>query len=368
MVASIVAAIRASAERASTGAGARSPARVGATSAATKTSLPASCADQVAGRAARARRRWRRPRPRAVRAPARRAARAARPAARAPAAAPPAAAARLGRERGQPRGERRQRHQRRAHVSRAQTCSRSRGPCAAAARAARAPRACRAARRTCTSTVRSSPSKSKPQTRLQQHRARERDAGVRGQLQQQRELARLEPDVGTVDARLAGRLVDLEPVEAQHQRTAVARQPGPPPDRLDPRDELARRERLGHVVVGADLQPDDAVDLIGPRGQHQDRQLAPLAPQRAHDLEAVDHRQAEVEDQQVGPGARRAQRGRPVRRLLAAEPLPPQVVHHQLADGRVVLRHHDPREPPYRGGARRAAHQSCPPARREPLR
>ena len=37
------------------------------------------------------------------------------------------------------------------------------------------------------------------------------------------------------------------------------------------RDELAQPERLRHVVVGADLEPDDRVDLGVARGHHDDR-------------------------------------------------------------------------------------------------
>ena len=44
-------------------------------------------------------------------------------------------------------------------------------------------------------------------------------------------------------------------------------------DRPDPRDELGRRERLGEVVVGAELEAEHAVDLAVARGQedHRDR-------------------------------------------------------------------------------------------------
>src|SRR5437867_325468 len=44
-------------------------------------------------------------------------------------------------------------------------------------------------------------------------------------------------------------------------------------DGLDPGDELARVERLRHVVVRADLEPDDLVDVFVTRGQHQDRDV-----------------------------------------------------------------------------------------------
>ena len=44
-------------------------------------------------------------------------------------------------------------------------------------------------------------------------------------------------------------------------------------DRLDARDELARVERLRQVVVGADLEADDLVDVLVAGGQHQDRHV-----------------------------------------------------------------------------------------------
>ena len=37
------------------------------------------------------------------------------------------------------------------------------------------------------------------------------------------------------------------------------------------RDELVRAERLGEVIVGADVEADDAVGLLGTRGDHDDR-------------------------------------------------------------------------------------------------
>ena len=70
-------------------------------------------------------------------------------------------------------------------------------------------------------------------------------------------------------------------------------------DRLDPRDELARVERLGHVVVGAQLQPDDLVHVVAARGEHDDRQVALLAQSAAH-FPAVELGHHQVEHEQVG--------------------------------------------------------------------
>ena len=68
--------------------------------------------------------------------------------------------------------------------------------------------------------------------------------------------------------------------------------------RPDARDQLARRERLGDVVVGARLQPGDAVDLVAARRQQDNRHLA-LAPDATADLQAVHLRHQHVQDDQV---------------------------------------------------------------------
>ena len=72
----------------------------------------------------------------------------------------------------------------------------------------------------------------------------------------------------------------------------------PAQHRLDARHQLARAERLGQVVVGADREADDLVDLLGAGGQHQDVGVRELADPPA-DLQAVDAGQHQVEDDQV---------------------------------------------------------------------
>ncbi len=74
---------------------------------------------------------------------------------------------------------------------------------------------------------------------------------------------------------------------------------------LDPGDDFAGAERLGHVVVGAHLQPDDAIDLFGARGHKDDVDLR-RPSQDPQDLEAVEVRQPDVEQDQVGRGDRGA--------------------------------------------------------------
>ena len=65
-------------------------------------------------------------------------------------------------------------------------------------------------------------------------------------------------------------------------------------DRLHAGDELTRRERLRHVVVGAELETGDAVRLLVARRQHEDRHRR-LGTDATTDLESVDAGQADVE-------------------------------------------------------------------------
>jgi hypothetical protein len=69
--------------------------------------------------------------------------------------------------------------------------------------------------------------------------------------------------------------------------------------RAHPCHEFLRAERLGDVVVGAQLEADQLVGLVGAGGQHDDRHRR-LAPERTCHIEPIDDRQPEVEDDQVG--------------------------------------------------------------------
>ena len=117
---------------------------------------------------------------------------------------------------------------------------------------------------------------------------------------------------------------------------------GPAQDGPDPGHELAGREGLGDVVVGAELEPEDPVDLVVAGGEHHDGDVAGGAQPPAH-VEAVElARQADVDDHQLGPV--------PVdvgEALLAVvglqhpEALASQVQGDQVGDVVVVLDDHD---------------------------
>jgi len=68
------------------------------------------------------------------------------------------------------------------------------------------------------------------------------------------------------------------------------------------RHELVGAERLRDVVVGAHLEADDALGLFRPGGEHDDRDRGGLLV-RANgtaDFQAVDLRQHQVQDHQIG--------------------------------------------------------------------
>lgn len=72
-----------------------------------------------------------------------------------------------------------------------------------------------------------------------------------------------------------------------------------------PGHELAVAHRLGQVVVRPQLEAQHAIDLRAPRGDDDDGDVPIGAPQEAADLEPVESRQHQVENDQVealGPG------------------------------------------------------------------
>ena len=107
----------------------------------------------------------------------------------------------------------------------------------------------------------------------------------------------------------------------------------------DARRQLARAERLGDVVVGAELEPRDPLGLLAARRQHddRDRRRRRIGAQRLADEQPVHARQHQIEDDRSGPASGRAatppsptRRSRRVPGLL-------QIVRDQIGDVVVVL-------------------------------
>jgi hypothetical protein len=122
-------------------------------------------------------------------------------------------------------------------------------------------------------------------------------------------------------------------------RTLRRRAPRPAQDRLDPRGELAGRERLDHVVVGAELEPRDPVGLLVAR-REQDHGHPTADPPA--DLEAVDPRQSDVEhDERHRVTRKLSQRVLAAARPQHPESLPFQVRADERADVALILDDHD---------------------------
>ena len=83
---------------------------------------------------------------------------------------------------------------------------------------------------------------------------------------------------------------------------AGQRRTNPAKHRADAGDQLARAERLGHIIVGAGLEAADPVALLAARGQHHDRHVGGrrAAAQAAADLDPADALDHPVEQDDVG--------------------------------------------------------------------
>src|SRR5213076_74843 len=102
-----------------------------------------------------------------------------------------------------------------------------------------------------------------PPDPLEQLVSRQHEAAVVEELPEQVELLRRQLDLLLADANFAPARVDAEVAVADDR--ALGLPPlgrRAPQDRLHPRHELARVERLRHVVVRADLESDDLVHVL----------------------------------------------------------------------------------------------------------
>ncbi len=116
-------------------------------------------------------------------------------------------------------------------------------------------------------------------------------------LQLQRRRAAQRPMRSNVHQQVAGRQLQWRLADrGAHVRAAQLR--------FDPRQQLVHAERLGQIVVGADLQSDHLVDFLVTRGQHQDRhmrhrRIQRVRPHRAAQLQPVQARQHQVQYHQL---------------------------------------------------------------------
>ena len=175
--------------------------------------------------------------------------------------------------------------------------------------------------------------------RLDQLRATGDAIGAQRQRFEQAELARGQLQRPAIDpGAVAGQ---VQPQSAQLQfRLALAADPAQ--QGAHARLELAQRERLDQVIVGAQVEHADAFGQAVARGHHQHRQALAAAAQALQHLAAIQPRQAQVQHQQVV--AVIAQRGvslAAVRDVVHGMPAPAQRGADALGDGGIVFHQQD---------------------------
>ena len=102
-------------------------------------------------------------------------------------------------------------------------------------------------------------------------------------------------------------------------------------------------------------KPEDAIDLVGTRRHHDDRHRAFFAPQRARDVVAVHAGQPDVENEQIGPAARAAQRRVTVRDADDRETFTLEMMRQQFANRRIIFSNEDRFAPACRDECPRSA-------------
>ncbi len=134
-------------------------------------------------------------------------------------------------------------------------------------------------------------------------RLRQHPAGVVHEVAQQLELGGRQRHESAGATHLVALLVEFEVGEGELGRGGLLAG-RTAKDRPDPSGQLLKAERLGHIVVAAERQAPDLV-VGGVAGGQEDDGRAHTAVAHAPDhLEAVEVRQHDVEDHEVGPGVR----------------------------------------------------------------
>jgi hypothetical protein len=165
-------------------------------------------------------------------------------------------------------------------------------------------------------------------------------AGVRHQQMQEIELAGREHDRIPVLRDRPRRGVETEGSDLE--RAPLFARASPAHDGPDPSRELPRREGFDDVVVGAQLEPEDAIDLLPSRGEHHDRDIRSLTD-LASEITSVSVRQHHVEQDEVRRLTTDGLAGtRERRRHLGFEPVSSEALRQWLRDGCFVLDEEDP--------------------------
>ena len=163
----------------------------------------------------------------------------------------------------------------------------------------------------------------------------------------QKQLQQQELGAGQVQRALAAEGLVREAVEAQvgeGERLLLLILAGAAQQRAQAGHQLAQRKRLHEVVVGARVQPGDAVVDLPARGEHQHRRAVAAAAHPPADLQAVDPGHRDVEHHGVvGIGAEALQRPGAICRLLDLVAFERERPRERLLDGWLVVNDEDAR-------------------------
>ena len=163
-------------------------------------------------------------------------------------------------------------------------------------------------------------------------------------------MQHLELDVGQLhraagDRHRALRRIDHEPVgldRAVRLLALLGQERRPPQHRADAASELADRERLGDVVVGAQLEAEHLVDLVVARGQHDDRARRSSVRSRRHTSRPS--RRGSITSsttRSTGCSENRRSASSPSRACTTRVSLPLERIREQLLDRLLVVDEHD---------------------------
>ena len=173
----------------------------------------------------------------------------------------------------------------------------------------------------------------------EQEVARQHAPAVFQEVAQQQELFRGEPDLAPAGRHDVPFEIDLDVAERERGVLGLQRRRAAEHG-AHARDDLARAERLGDVVVGPELEPRDALLLFGARGDHDDRHGAGLrvGPQGAADVAPVEPWEHDVQEKQIRRVfADSGHDSRPRQHDADLEPGLPQSVAEQVRDVLVVF-------------------------------
>ena len=140
--------------------------------------------------------------------------------------------------------------------------------------------------------------------------------------------------------RSAGARIQPDVVQQNRDRTRRIRgrsSDGSAQHGVNPRGELARIEWFWEIVVGADFQSHNAVDIVTVRGEHDDGDRG-LGPDAAQNFKPANTGQHDVEDdQRIGAGNRALQAQRTVVDGLDLEALGFQILPDEFTKLYVII-------------------------------